>query len=539
MALAAVVLFTDLNQQLADPAEGRQAEVPREMLAHHDWLVPRFGGVPYYEKPPLQYWLTAAAYAVWGPRAWVARLIPVGAACLAVLITYCWGCRYHGLRAGVMAGVVLCLTPGFVLVGRMAILDSLLATCVLAAWYAAHVAQSRSTLHWGWWLLSACACGLGVLTKGPVAFILFVPPVLLYNLLTTSATRCSVVAWLCHLLVGMCVAAPWYVAMGVCEPGYLEHFLWRDNVLRFVAPVQHRQPFWFYVPVLFGATLPWSLLWPWLGYFVFSRQRAVAVYRSPAMGFAVLAAGWCVLFFSLAGGKSPPYLAPALAPLALVVGVCGEAIIFQALGKVSRFWSVAAETLPRRATALILCVMKIGPLVAGWCGFTPWPWVMAQCAALLVLFALWLRFAREVGSLGAWIACAITTALFVVLSGRDAVDAITTRHAVADAAHIARRQHERTALPLICYGRQWASAWFYLRREDLTCISRRDELLAHLDGRTGALILVENGPMLDDLLGTLPPSFETDVRAPGRVGQTAVLQVRSRMPIRRPSPPPE
>jgi len=45
--------------------------------------------------------------------------------------------------------------------------------------------------------------------------------------------------------------------------------------------------------------------------------------------------------------------------------------------------------------------------------------------------------------------------------------------------------------------------------------------------------------MLDDLLGTLPPSFETDVRAPGRVGQTAVLQVRSRMPIRRPSPPPE
>jgi 4-amino-4-deoxy-L-arabinose transferase-like glycosyltransferase len=526
MALAALVLFTDLNQPLVDPAEGRQAEVPREMLAHHDWLLPRFGGLPYYEKPPLQYWLTAAAYSAWGPRAWVARLVPAGAAWLAALFTYAWGCRFLGVRSGVMAGVVLCLTPGFVLVGRMAILDSLLATCVLTAWFAAHTAQNRPILHWGWWLLSAFACGLGILTKGPVALALLVPPVLLYNLLTTSAARCRVFSWLCFLFMAIGVAAPWYVAMGVREPGYLEHFFWRDNVLRFVEPFRHQEPWWFYVPVLFGATLPWSFLWPWLAYLLCSRQSSITALRSPALGFAVLAGGWCLVFYSLAGCKSPPYLAPALAPLALIVGACGDAILFQSVGEVNRFLSLAAEVLPRRATPLILGVAAIAPLIAGWYGFTPWPWVIAQCVAVLLLLALWWRSAREARPVTVWATCVLATALCVTLVGRDVFDAFTTRHSIAAAAHVARRWHERTALPLVCYGRQWPSAWFYLRREDVTCIEERSELLSYLQGRPGALILVESGPILDDLLASLPPSVETDVCTTNRIGQAAVVQAR-------------
>jgi 4-amino-4-deoxy-L-arabinose transferase-like glycosyltransferase len=526
MALAALVLFTDLDQPLADPAEGRQAEVPREMLAHHDWLLPRFGGLPYYEKPPLQYWMTATAYSIWGPRAWVARLVPVSAAWLAVLLTYVWGCRFLGVRSGFMGGIVLCLTPGFALVGRMVVLDSLLATCVLAAWFAAHAALSRPTLHWGWWVGSAGACSLGILTKGPVALALLVPPVLLYNLLTTSTARCRVIPWFCHLFVALGVSAPWYIAMGLREPGYLEHFFWRNNVLRFVEPFHHQEPWWYYVPVLFAATLPWSFLWPWLAYFLGSRQPSIAALRSSALGFAVLAGGWCLLFYSLAGCKSPPYLAPALAPLALLIGACGEVLLFQPAGKINRFLSQAAEVLPPRATAFLLFISLICPLVAGWYGFTTWPWVLGQCATVLVLLGLWWRFVGETRPVTAWAACALATALWITLGGRDVLNAFTTRHSVAAAARVARRWHDRTDYPLVCYGRQWPSAWFYLRRDDVTCIEERSQLLSYLQDRPGALILVESGPLLDDLLSALPRSVEVDVRTPSRRGQAAVVEVR-------------
>ena len=59
---------------LLDPDEGRYAEIPREMVASGDWVTPRLDGLKYFEKPPLQYWATAAVYAVFGFSDWSSRL---------------------------------------------------------------------------------------------------------------------------------------------------------------------------------------------------------------------------------------------------------------------------------------------------------------------------------------------------------------------------------------------------------------------------------------------------------------------------------
>src|SRR5512142_804899 len=59
---------------LMDPDEGRYAEIAREMLLLKDWLIPHLNLLPYLEKPPLVYWLTALSFKVLGFSELAARL---------------------------------------------------------------------------------------------------------------------------------------------------------------------------------------------------------------------------------------------------------------------------------------------------------------------------------------------------------------------------------------------------------------------------------------------------------------------------------
>src|SRR5205814_1152640 len=88
---------------LLDPDEGRYAEIPREMLASGDWVTPRFDGLLYFEKPPLQYWATAIAYEVFGVSEWSSRLWSVGLAFACLPLTCAWVARLYGGAAARLA----------------------------------------------------------------------------------------------------------------------------------------------------------------------------------------------------------------------------------------------------------------------------------------------------------------------------------------------------------------------------------------------------------------------------------------------------
>src|SRR5205807_9548223 len=129
-------------------------------------------------------------------------------------------------------------------------------------------------------------------------------------------TKVGLLHWVVLGSVALGVAAPWYAAIAVRDPAFARHFFVEQNVRRFLSEDFHAGPVWFYVPVVVIGCLPWAgLLLPTVG-FVFSRTAAVRALRSPALGFYLLWAGWCVLFFSLSRGKLPPYVLPALPALA-------------------------------------------------------------------------------------------------------------------------------------------------------------------------------------------------------------------------------
>src|SRR5262249_22673151 len=154
----------------------RYAEIPREMLQRGEWVVPYLQSEPYLDKPPLLYWLVMLSYQVFGVHAWSARLVPAIAVHACILLNYLIGRPSLGERPAYWGALVLGLAPCFVSVGRLLILDGLLTLWVSLALLSLFEALRAERLRWSWWLVGAIACGLGVLTKGPIILILVVPP---------------------------------------------------------------------------------------------------------------------------------------------------------------------------------------------------------------------------------------------------------------------------------------------------------------------------------------------------------------------------
>ncbi len=318
--LPAALLYPTRSFHLLEPDEARYAQIAREMQDNGDWVVPTLQGKPYLDKPPLLYWLVWLSYSLFGVSEAAARLIPALAVHGAILLVYLLGRRSLGERSALWGALLLTVAPGFMGMGRLLILDGLLTFFVTLSIFTAFESTSGERLVLGWWLLSAFACGLGILTKGPIALILLVPPIVAYRWLTGQRVRIGWTNVAIYLGVALAVNLPWYIAIYRHEPIFLRYFFWEHNVLRFVQPFDHLQPIWYYLPILLGGLLPGTiLLYAFLRHLV-SGDEAAAQTRSPALGFCLLAGMWCVVFFSVSGCKLPTYVLPAFPFLTLAIG---------------------------------------------------------------------------------------------------------------------------------------------------------------------------------------------------------------------------
>jgi dolichol-phosphate mannosyltransferase len=524
LAVAVSLFFTRPGSALLEPEETRYAEIPRQMLRQGHFVEPVWQGAPYYHKPPLLYWLVMGSYRLFGVHDWAARLVPALAALATVLVLFAWGARAAGPWAGFLGGLVLCLSPRFVYGARMLTLDGLLALWVAAALAAAHLAVTGGVLRWRPWLLSALACGLGLLTKGPVALALVAPPVLLLQALGRDTARPRAAAWLAYLGVAAGVAGPWYLAVTACDPGAAAAFFWQHNVQRYLAPLDHARPFWFYLPGLLLGTLPWSLLLIPLTWQLWRR-----VPRTPIVGFCLLASLWGMLFFSASGCKRAGYILPCLPPLALALGgYLAEAVP----------WGAACARLPSagfvwgQAALLVALLLGVGGAAAAVLAGL-WPAAAGALTAGLLgalALAVLVRGAR-LAAAAAWGLSALTM-LGLLLAAITQTD--PGYHRKFGLRGQVRRHRDLAAdprLPVLCYPHRWDSVSFYLRRDDVRAYDppHRAEMVAELQARPAALVFVKSDHSLRELVRALPPSLEFVPR--GRGGSVVTAGVVRQRPV--------
>ncbi len=91
IALGGFYLWGIGSLPLVGPDEPRYAEVAREMFVRRDWITPALGGLPWFEKPALLYWMTIASYRVFGVNEFAARLGPAICGLLTAVFIYCIG----------------------------------------------------------------------------------------------------------------------------------------------------------------------------------------------------------------------------------------------------------------------------------------------------------------------------------------------------------------------------------------------------------------------------------------------------------------
>jgi 4-amino-4-deoxy-L-arabinose transferase-like glycosyltransferase len=500
------------------------------MLAEGSWVTPVLHGEPYYHKPALLYWLVMGCYALFGVHDWAARLVPSMAGVLIVLVTYAWASRVVGRWAAFAGAAMLCLSAKFIYQAGMLTFDAPLCLFVLSALACVHRALEGTTLKLGWWLLGAVACGFGVLTKGPVALALVVPPVAMWQLLERRGGRAGWQAWLGWLAVTGLVAGPWFVAIAWRHAAALGEFFWLHNLVRYIAPLDHEEPVWFFVPALVLGMLPWSLLLlPFAGYLL-KRSASAGRRRPPALGFFVLAFVWIVAFFSLSGCKRAGYILPAFPFLALMLGT----FVANTLVANTFAW-LPARSHPgwsRWAHRATLGALVVGMGVAGAAGvrtLLAWPHVVAANLVLLAIFAVvWQRGPSRVAWRG-WAACGVAVFALLLVGVHQILPDYHRTFALRGQV---RRQFELArdpGMPVVSYPKRWDSVSFYLQRDDVEVYSpaRRAELIRDLRQHEQTMLFVKQGEALQDLLRALPADLEFVPRGrPGRSVVGGVVQRR-------------
>jgi 4-amino-4-deoxy-L-arabinose transferase-like glycosyltransferase len=344
------------------PDEPRYASIGRAMARTGDWITPRLDGQPWFEKPPLLYWMVAAGRIMHFSDEWSARL-PVALASVTFLVFFFLiMSREFSPGTALTATAILATSAGWLAYSSIAVTDLAMSAALAAAMFLALFETRREQGY-----AAGALLGLSVLAKGFVPAVLFAP-----MFLVARGKRLTMLAGC------IVVAAPWYLLCLVRNgPVFWHEFFWKQHVERFFTPaLQHVQPFWYYIPILLAGMFPWT---PLMALLVRGKT-----YDDVRVRFLT---GWLIfalVFFSVARNKLPGYMLPLLPALAIVL-----ACALRNAGTQAKWW-LAASTLLLLALPGVMAALPDALLVGGTRAHIPFlPLPAAALLFVVTAAAVW------------------------------------------------------------------------------------------------------------------------------------------------------
>ena len=471
---------------LWQPDETRYAEISREMVERGDWVVPRLLGLPYFEKPVAGYWVNNISQSLFGHSNFSVRFgaafcTGVSAAFVFCLAWLMWRRRDDAFIASLVYLSLLLVTGA----GTYAVLDPILSMWMTGAMLCSYLALHAQTLprRAGAYALLGLACGMGFMTKGFIALVLPVIAVFPVAIMQKRLKELFLLGSVAILTAAL-ISLPWSLAIHLQEPDYWRYFFWVEHIQRFASnDAQHARPFWFYIPILVIATIPW------VGFLPGALLQGWKKRLSQPELFLLLS--WLVmpfLFFSSARGKLITYILPCMAPLALLLA----AYIRDRMN--ANTFAVFKANAAINMISIVVVIAVIGNITFGWIPLgvelsdREWYKPMAGGVLAIACGALaWFAFSRPAKY---WLLAAVYSLL---LFGGDVFllpDTIkqSNQPQIFIREHLPQLQNSRYILANDV-GVSTGLAW-ELRRSDILLYEKRGELKYGIERAQGSKPLI-------------------------------------------------
>ncbi|MCG6037182.1 glycosyltransferase family 39 protein [Acinetobacter baumannii] len=301
---------------LSVPDEGRYGDISRSMFESGDWLIPRINSLPFMHKPPLLHWLSSIFMELFGMHIWVLRLVPVLAATLMLVSLFLFVRKHISERVAQLTAIILGTNLLFFGSSEYINHDLLLASWITVSvlcFVDFTISARKSILFLGYFAGAAAFLSkglIGVLIPGMILL-----PWLLY---TKQWKKIPSLLNPLAILLFILLVSPWLYAVQLKYPQFLHYFFIDQQFSRFSSKeFNNKQPWCFYLLILFVSFLPWILS---------SRFQSIkAVFQNyKKSALLALLVWWFIsvtVFFSIPPSKLAGYILPAVPPLAVFLAL--------------------------------------------------------------------------------------------------------------------------------------------------------------------------------------------------------------------------
>ncbi|HEX3372226.1 MAG TPA: glycosyltransferase family 39 protein [Candidatus Acidoferrales bacterium] len=311
-----------------DDVDAAHAMVSQEMLQRHNFVIPYMDGLRYLIRPPMHFWLVAASYKLLGQNEFATRL-PLALAMIGmVLLTFEFGKRFFGQRAGLYAALAVATSAGMFIFTRVMIPEAIYALAFEGIFYLFLRSWSgcldTRIGYWG----AAALCGVAVMTRALIGVLFPAAAIIAFITITGGWRRWRELRPVSSAAIFLAVAAPWHIWAALRTPGFLWAYFVNEHINRALGTRLPHDYGAVPLGIWWGSHLIW--LFPWSFFFPLALRNAPIFPRawreaqSPTEQARLLLFVWALTilgFFTLESGSRMEYYSFGAWPaIAMLVG---------------------------------------------------------------------------------------------------------------------------------------------------------------------------------------------------------------------------